>query len=98
MDIQTVADQLEREVQSRNRRVRSAATREHLERAARLAILRMESGVESSGGDDALIDELQDQAISEEGVGGIGTLVATWILQSLFSWAIRRTIQIWRSR
>ena len=96
MDITEIVDQLEQEAKSRHRHVRREATRERLERAARLAVQRMESGVEGSGGDDAMVDELRDQAISEESVGGIGTIVAVWVLQSLFSWAIRRSIQIWR--
>lgn len=98
MDVIQITDQLEKELRHRNRRVRDAGTRARLERAARLAVNRMEAGVESAGGDDHLVDELRDEAIREEGVGSIGGMLAMWILQSLFTWAIRRAIQIWRGR
>jgi hypothetical protein len=98
LDIAPIVEQLEKELQHRNRRVREAGNRDRLERAARLAVSRLESGVESSGGDSHLVDELRDEAIREEGVSGIGAVVAMWILQSLFTWAVRRAIQLWRDR
>lgn len=95
MTANEIANILEAESRHRRGLIRNNATRERMERAARLVVERMESGV-GAGSDDATVNELQAKAIEEEGVGSIGAVVASWILQIVFSWAIRRAIQIWR--
>lgn len=97
MNVAELTAALEAEAANRRRAVRRHATPERLARAARIVIEQMESGV-GAGPDDSTVDELLAMAIAEEGVSGIGTAVALWILEAVFSWAIRRAIQIWRNR